>query len=228
MKRTKLFIASIAAGSIVLSSCATTNPYTGQQETSKATKGAIIGALGGAAVGALIGNKRSGGSSRKGAAWGALGGALAGAGIGGYMDNQEAQIRQQMEGTGVSVTRVGNDLILNMPSDITFRTGSSQIDSSFSETLGSVALVLKKYKKTSISVTGHTDSVGSTSSNQRLSVSRAQSVASALNYNGVSSNRTQIYGNGESTPVASNNTTNGKALNRRVELKIVPQQNQFQ
>ncbi len=228
MKQTNLLIASIVAGSIALSSCATTNPYTGERQTSKATTGAVVGALGGAAIGALIGNNRSSGSSRKYAIRGAVAGALAGGGIGHYMDQQEAQIRQQLESTGVSVTRIGNDLVLNIPSDITFKTGSSQLHIEFDETLKSVALILKKYNKTSISITGHTDSAGSASYNQDLSVSRATSVARLLGYNGVASNRTFTYGEGETSPIASNKTASGKAKNRRVELKIVPQQKYFQ
>ena len=221
-------IATLSASSILLSSCATQtiNPYTGQQQNSKAVSGAAMGAVAGGLIGALSGKNRSGGRKRH-ALKGAVLGALAGGGIGAYMDNQEAQIRRQMEGTGVSVTRSGNDLILNMPSDITFNTGSARIRPRFTETLRSVALILKKYKKTSISITGHTDSVGSSSFNQGLSVSRANSVASTLHYQGVQRYRTLTNGRGENSPVASNATARGKAKNRRVELRIVPQQNQF-
>lgn len=227
MKNTYSIIAGLTLGALALSSCTAVNPYTGQTETSKTTKGAVFGAAGGAALGALIGNNRSGGSSRKYAIRGAVAGGLAGAGIGNYMDQQEAQIRQQLQGSGVSVTRSGNDLILNMPSDITFSTGKSSIQPRFVSTLGSVALVLNKYNKTRIGITGHTDSDGSNAYNQNLSVARAQSVGYVLNSRGVTTNRILTGGRGETSPIASNASASGKAQNRRVELRIVPQQNQF-
>lgn len=205
----------------VLSSCTTVNPYTGQTQVSKTAAGAGIGVLGGAALGALIGD------NSESALKGALVGGAVGGGIGLYMDTQEAEVRRQLQGSGVSVKRVGNDLVLIMPSDITFSSGSSSLKSQFGSTLNSVALVIKKYKKTSISITGHTDSDGSDSSNQSLSVSRAQSVAADLNSRGVASNRLLTNGAGEKYPVASNSSASGKAANRRVELRIVPQNSQF-
>lgn len=213
-----IVVALVAA--FTLPSCTTVNPYTGQQQTSKTIQGGAIGALGGAAVGAMLGD-------RKDALKGAVVGGLLGGGIGSYMDTQEAEVRRQLRGTGVSVSRSGNDLILNMPSDITFRTGSAGIQPRFVNTLSSVALVLKKYNRTRISIVGHTDSVGSSASNQSLSIARARSVAGVLNSRGVAGSRILTYGQGESRPVASNSTTNGRAQNRRVELRIVPQQSQF-
>ena len=220
-------IASITIASLALSSCTTVNPNTGQKQPSKLVKGGVLGALGGAAIGALSGNNRTGGKSRDHAIKGAAIGALAGMGIGGYMDRQESKMRQGMSGSGVTVTRAGNDLILNMPSDITFGSGSSSIQPQFQDTLGSVAGVLSQYNKTQISITGHTDSDGSSSYNQGLSINRARSVANALNSQGVSSSRTQTYGEGEALPIASNNTSAGKAQNRRVVIRIIPQQSQF-
>ena len=220
-------IASITVASLALSSCTTVNPNTGQKQPSKLVKGGVLGALGGAAIGALSGNNRTGGKSRDHAIKGAAIGALAGMGIGGYMDRQESKMRQGMNGSGVTVTRAGNDLILNMPSDITFGSGSSSIQPQFQDTLGSVAGVLSQYNKTQISITGHTDSDGSSSYNQGLSINRARSVANALNSQGVSSSRTQTYGEGEALPIASNNTSAGKAQNRRVVIRIIPQQSQF-
>lgn len=227
MKISQTYTALGAIVAVTFSSCTTTNPYTGEKQISKTAAGTLIGAAGGAAIGALSGNNRTGGKSREHAIKGALIGGAVGGGIGIYMDQQEAQIRQQLQGTGVSVTRSGNDLILNMPSDITFKSGSSSVLPRFTSTLGSVALVLKKYKKTSISITGHTDSDGSPSYNQNLSVSRANSVAQSLSRQGVSGSRIQTYGRGEASPIASNSSTQGKAQNRRVELKIVPQSSQF-
>jgi len=225
MKHKIISILSIAA--LSLTSCTTIDPYTGQKKTSNTVKGAAIGTLGGAALGALIGNTRGGGKSRDYAIKGAIAGLVGGAGVGNYMDTQEALMRNQLRGTGVSVSRVGNDLVLNMPSDVTFNSGRSAIQPQFTDTLGSVAAVLKKYARTRISITGHTDSVGSASYNQGLSISRARSVASFLNSRGIKSGRILSYGQGESSPIASNNTSAGKAKNRRVEIRIVPEQGQY-
>ncbi len=224
MKHKIISIFSFAA--LSLTSCTSVDPYTGQQKTSNTVKGATMGVLGGAALGALIGNSRSGGKSREYAVKGAIAGLAAGAGIGNYMDTQEALMRNQLRGTGVSVTRVGNDIILNMPSDVTFNTGRADIQPQFADTLQSVASVLKKYARTRISITGHTDSDGSASSNQNLSNARARSVAGFLNSRGVISRRMDTYGAGESSPIASNNSSSGKAKNRRVVIRVNPQQGQ--
>ena len=218
---------SIALGSVVLfgaSSCYTTNAYTGQQQVSKTAAGAGIGAAGGAILGAVIGNNTGSGDGGRGALLGAAIGGLAGGGVGAYMDNQEAAIRYQLEDSGVSVTRDGNNIILNVPQDITFNSGSTQLRSQFTSTLDSVALVLAKYKETLVNVNGHTDSDGSDSYNQNLSQSRAVSVANYLASRQVASNRLIARGYGESQPIASNNTAAGKAQNRRVEIVIVPNQ----
>jgi len=206
----------------------TTNPYTGTQQVSKTTGGALVGAASGAALGALIGNTRTGGSSRKYAVRGAIAGALAGGVIGHYMDQQEAAIRQQLQGTGVSVTRVGNDLVLNMPSDITFKVNRSDIQPRFTSTLDSVALVFQKYRKTQVRIIGHTDSDGSHAYNQKLSLQRAYSVAEYFRARGVAPARLFREGMGETRPVAPNTSRSGKAKNRRVEVRIIPQQHMFQ
>jgi len=220
MKKKYSIIAGTMIASLSFQSCATTNAYTGEQQVSKTLKGGAIGAAAGALIGSLAGDSKD---ALKGAA---IGGILGG-GVGAYMDTQEAEIRRQLSGSGVSVTRAGNDLILNMPSDITFSSGSASIQSQFSSTLSSVGIVLKKYNKTAISVEGHTDSDGSASSNQSLSVARANSVAGVLSANGVANNRLLVSGAGESRPIASNDTAAGKSQNRRVELRIEPQQAQF-
>jgi outer membrane protein OmpA-like peptidoglycan-associated protein len=214
----------VAALGLGLTACTTTNAYTGEQQTSKTTQGALAGAAGGAIVGAIIGNNRGSGDAGKGAAWGAGVGALLGAGIGNYMDQQEAEIRRQLEGTGVSVTRQGNNIILNMPHDITFAVARDSIRPEFADTLNSVALVLNKYNRTLVNVDGHTDSDGSTSYNQGLSERRANSVAQYLSSRRVASQRLIVRGYGETRPVASNSSSAGKAKNRRVEIRIVPQQ----
>ena len=224
MKKTALLLCPLA---LIFSNCTTIDPYTGQQKTSKAAVGTGIGAVGGAVLGAVIGNNTGSGDSRKGALIGAGIGAGVGGGVGYYMDQQEAKIRQQLQGTGVSVTRSGEDIILNMPENITFGSGQSYLKSSFLPTLDSVVLVLNEFNKTSVAVEGHTDSDGSDSYNQGLSESRASSVANYLNSKGVNGGRLSPRGYGESSPVASNSTTAGKAANRRVELRIEPVQSQF-
>lgn len=205
----------------VLAGCQTTNPYTGEQQTSNTVKGAGIGAAAGAVIGAVAG----GGSSqerRKKALIGAGIGALAGAGVGAYMDQQEAQLRQQLQGTGVSVTRSGNNLILNMPGNVTFPTNQSAVNAGFYPTLNSVALVLKKYDKTLIDVVGYTDSTGPLDLNMRLSQDRANSVAAYLQNQGVLATRIATQGMGPQNPIASNDTADGRQANRRVELVLRP------
>ena len=168
-QRVKRVAAVIAVVALCLG-CGTTNPFTGEGEWSKTSKGALIGALGGAAVGALTGG------DAKAALIGAGVGALAGGAVGAYMDRQEAKLREQLAGTGVSVTRVGDNLILNMPGNITFATNSADIRSGFYGVLNSVNLVLKEFDKTIVEILGHTDSTGSLAYNQTLSEQRAQSV----------------------------------------------------
>ena len=218
---------SLTCACLALSSCTTVDPYTGETKTSNSAKAAAIGAISGGVIGALIGDNRTGGKSREYAIRGAALGALAGLGVGNYMDQQEAQIRQQLQGTGVSVTRSGDELILNMPSDITFKVNSSNLQQRFTSTLYSVALVLKKFNKTYVNVVGHTDSDGTEKYNMQLSVARARSVSNYLSRSGVSSNRIHSSGRGEYEPIASNSTQAGKAKNRRVQITIRPNQQQF-
>ena len=207
---------------LVLGGC-TTDPYTGEQKVSKTAWGAGIGAVGGAAtgavVGALTGNSKG---ARKGALIGAGVGTLAGAGVGLYMDKQEAKLREELARTGVSVTREGNNIRLNMPGHITFATNASDVVPGFYDVLNSVALVLKEYEKTYIDVLGHTDSTGEDAYNQALSERRALSVANYLVAQGVMQERFNVVGYGENRPIASNNTPEGRTQNRRVEIELAP------
>jgi outer membrane protein OmpA-like peptidoglycan-associated protein len=208
------------AASLTIAGCQTTDAYTGEKKVNKTTKGAGIGALAGAVIGAATGDNSK--ERRKRALIGAGVGALAGAGVGAYMDRQEAKLRAQLQGTGVSVTRNGNDLILNMPGNITFKTASADLNANFYQVLDSVTLVLKEFDKTLIDVEGHTDSDGSDSYNMQLSQQRAGSVGAYLQSHGVNPQRIVTVGVGEARPVASNATADGKQLNRRVELKLQP------
>ncbi|TNE58426.1 MAG: OmpA family protein [Alphaproteobacteria bacterium] len=221
------FTKSIGKGAAVLAlatsmaACTTLDPYTGQQKTSNATKGAIGGALAGAVLGALT-NTSDGKQAAKNAMIGAGIGALAGGAIGNYMDQQEMLLRQELEGTGVSVTRVGDSIMLNMPGNITFATDSSDINADFYRVLNSVGVVLNKFDKTYVDVMGHTDSTGSDAYNQGLSERRASSVAQYLASQRVMPQRLIVRGYGEMRPIASNDTDAGRQQNRRVEVQISP------
>ncbi len=138
------------------------------------------------------------------------------------MDQQEAELRAQLQGTGVSVTRVGDQIILNMPSNITFAVDSAAVQTGFNDTLISVGLVLKKFNKSVIDVYGYTDDTGSDAYNQDLSQRRAVAVATILANQGIDQRRFYIEGRGENDPIASNATETGRAQNRRVELQISP------
>lgn len=212
-------IAIVAMCATYLSACTTTDPYTGEQKVSNMAGGAGIGALAGAVGGLAIG----GGNKGRNALIGAGIGALAGGAIGGYMDNQESELRQQLQGTGVSVTRRGDSIVLNMPSNVTFATDQDQVIPPFFPTLNSVAIVLNKFSKTYIDINGHTDSTGSLAHNQGLSERRAASVANYLgDRGGVDQRRISTMGFGPSQPIASNATADGRAQNRRVEVLISP------
>jgi outer membrane protein OmpA-like peptidoglycan-associated protein len=212
-----LKVAVVAAAVIAVAGCETVNPYTQETQTSKAAKGAGIGAAAGAVVGLL-----TKGDKLQNALIGAGVGALAGGGVGYYMDVQEKKLRDRMAGTGVTVTRMGDNITLNMPSNITFALNSSDLNAQFFNALDGVSMVLKEYDKTVIEVAGHTDSSGSDQYNQALSERRAQAVAGYLGSHGVKTQRLITIGAGEGHPVASNDTEQGRAANRRVELTIVP------
>ncbi len=218
-KMTRALALMFVAG-LAIAGCQTFDPYTGEKKTSSATKGVAIGAVAGAVVGAISGSDAR--ERRKRALIGAGVGGLAGGAVGVYMDNQEAELRKELEGTGVSVTRNGDDITLNMPSNISFASGSADLDSRFFPVLDSVAKVLKKYDKTLVEVAGHTDSVGSAESNQSLSERRANTVAQYLIGRGLLRDRAIIVGAGENRPVADNASAEGRALNRRVELSLLP------
>ena len=210
----------VALAATYLSACTTTDPYTGEQKVSNTAGGAAIGAGMGAVAGLLIGNNPV--QRRNAALIGAGVGALAGGAVGNYMDTQEAELRAQLQGTGVSVTRAGDRIILNMPSNVTFATGDDRVSPDFYPTLDSVAIVLRKFDRTLIDVDGHTDSVGNAAFNQDLSERRANSVANHLASRGIDQRRMSTMGYGLERPIASNATESGRAQNRRVEIAISP------
>jgi outer membrane protein OmpA-like peptidoglycan-associated protein len=206
----KIAVAMSLVGALTLAGCTTTNPFTGESQISNTAGGALLGAGGGAIGGAVIG-AAVGGDARVGALIGAGVGALAGGAIGNYMDQQEAELRAQLQGTGVSVTRVGDNIVLNMPSNITFGVNQSDVQPQFQSTLASVAIVLQKYNSTLVDIIGHTDSTGSASYNLTLSNQRATSVARVLSQNGENSQRFFVEGRGFRQPIASNDPAAGRA-----------------
>jgi outer membrane protein OmpA-like peptidoglycan-associated protein len=215
--KSKLLAAAALAALVTTSAC-TTDPETGERRISKTAIGGIGGALGGYLLGDLVGGRRD----RTEKILGAGIGGLAGAGIGAYMDKQERDLRARTAGTDVQVTREGDNLVLNIPSGITFAYDSADVQPQFKRTLDQVAETLAQYNQTYIDVYGHTDSTGSDAYNQTLSERRATSVADYLAGRGVQPARIGTRGFGETQPIASNDTDAGRAANRRVEVKIVP------
>lgn len=217
MNRPTKIAAALLVAALPLTAC-TTNPETGEKQISKAAIGGIGGALGGYLLGDLIGGRRD----RTEKIVGAGIGAVAGAGVGYYMDQQEKKLREQTAGTGVEVVRDGDQLVLDMPSEVTFAFGSANLSPEFRTTLDKVGSTLTQYEKTYVDVLGHTDSVGSDAFNQSLSEQRAASVADYLAGRGVQRARLATKGYGESQPKASNTSEEGRAQNRRVEIRLVP------
>ena len=198
---------------LVTAACTTINPYTGEQRTSNAVR---YGAIGGVVCGLIGAAENSRRARNAGLGCGAIG-----AGIGAYMDAQEAELRAELQGTGVQVERNGDQLNLIMPGNVTFNTNEFGIRNEFFPVLDSVAQVLYKFTDTNLVVTGHTDSTGSADYNYNLSNRRATSVANYLATRGVDQGRLISQGVGPDQPIASNANESGRAQNRRVELQIV-------
>jgi outer membrane protein OmpA-like peptidoglycan-associated protein len=217
MKRARNLALLLAVATLPLTACVT-DPDTGKKKISKTAIGGIGGLVGGYLIGDLVGGK----SDRTEKILGAGIGAVAGAGVGYYMDQQEKKLREKTAGTGVDVIRDGDNLILDLPSDVTFPVNSYTVQPQFQQTLATVAGTLKEYEKTYIDVLGHTDSSGSDAYNQTLSENRAKAVANVLMGNGVQQARIATKGYGESQPKASNADAAGRAANRRVEIRLVP------
>jgi outer membrane protein OmpA-like peptidoglycan-associated protein len=216
----KIFIA-LTGLALMTAACTTTDPHTGAVVRDNTKTNAIIGAAVGAGLGYAT-NTNRGEQGRKNALIGAGVGALAGAAVGKYMDRQQAELRKELAGTGIGVTRNGDNIILNMPSDVTFATNSATIESSFYGTLNDVATVLNKYPSTFVDIVGHADSTGGDALNQDLSERRANSTASYLVSRAVVNQRLFVAGLGETQPIASNDTVEGRAKNRRVEITLRP------
>lgn len=218
MRKTSLVACLMAA--TAMTACTTTDPYTGQPVRSNTRTGAIIGGVVGAGLGYLSNDKSEQG--RKNALLGAGIGALAGAGVGTYMDRQQAELRRELANTGVTVTRQGDNIVLNMPSDVTFAVDRSDVQPQFHTVLNEVAGTLNQYPSTLIDVVGHADATGADAYNQALSERRASSVASYMVSRSVLPARLFVAGQGERQPIASNDTETGRSQNRRVEIILRP------
>ncbi len=221
--KTLKFIMITAGLTVALGGCETLqtyNPFTGEKETSNAAKGAAIGAAAGAVAGLASGDDAV--ERRQRALIGAGIGALAGGAVGYYMDRQEAKLREELAGSGVSVTRIGDNITLNMANNVKFATNSADLNPAYLDVLTSVSKVLSEYEQTVVEVAGHTDSSGSEDYNLSLSQKRAGSVAKYLETRGIINERLLTIGLGESMPVADNSQSMGMQANRRVEITMVP------
>jgi outer membrane protein OmpA-like peptidoglycan-associated protein len=213
--------AAALIATLTLGGCAT---YTGQtndpNDPNRTRNAALIGAGIGAVAGLLSGGNAT--ERRQRALVGVGVGGLAGGAVGAYQDRQEAELRRQTAGTGIEVSRDGDVIKLNLPDGVTFDFGKANLKSQFYPALDNVANTLAQYNQTIVEVSGHTDSVGSDAANQTLSVQRANSVGNYLIGKGLVRERFEIVGFGETQPVASNDTDSGRALNRRVEIRVLP------
>lgn len=201
--------------------CTTMDPYSSAPTRNNTGTGAIAGALGGAVLGYLT-NTSNGEQGRRNALIGAGVGALGGAAVGNYMDRQQRALEAELSGTGVGVARQGDNLVLRMPSDVTFAVNQSNIEPRFDSVLRDVSQVLTQYDRSLVDVVGHTDSSGGDAINQPLSERRAIAVANSLIQSGVQRERLFVAGQSARVPIASNATVEGRAQNRRVEILIRP------
>jgi outer membrane protein OmpA-like peptidoglycan-associated protein len=220
--RSKIFLAGACVTALLgATACTTMDPYSSTPQRNNTGTGAIAGALGGALLGYLT-NTSNSEQGRKNALIGAGVGALGGAAVGQYMDRQQRALEAELSGSGVGVARQGDNLVLRMPSDVTFATNQSDIQPRFVDTLNDVARVLQEYDRSTVDVVGHTDSSGGDSINQPLSERRAGSVAGYLIQQGVMPERLIVRGVSSRNPIADNGTPEGRAQNRRVEVLIRP------
>lgn len=217
MNKFHWMISAFVAGTLMATSACVTDPNTGQKKISRTAIGGVGGAVVGGLLGGLIGGKT-------GRIVGAGLGGVAGGVVGYKMDQQIKTLREQTSGTGVDVTETdgGKAILVNLPDGVTFDVGSATLQPAFRATLDKVAQSMIDYPQSLIDVYGHTDSTGSDAFNQRLSEQRATTVMNYLISRGVPASRLRSQGFGETMPVASNDTVDGRAKNRRVEIKIVP------
>ncbi|MEN1928183.1 OmpA family protein [Luteimonas sp. MJ250] len=217
----RILLVSLATSAVMLTSCAT---YTGQtsdpNDPNRTRTGALVGAGIGAVAGLLSGSDAT--ERRQRALVGAGVGGLAGGAVGVYQDRQEAELRRQTAGTGIVVDREGDVIKLNLPDGVTFDFNKTELKPQFYPALNNVAATLADYNQTIVEVAGHTDNVGGDAVNQRISEQRANSVGNYLIGQGLQRERFEIVGFGKTMPIADNSTEQGRAQNRRVEIRVVP------
>jgi outer membrane protein OmpA-like peptidoglycan-associated protein len=207
MKNLRLSWIFVVFAALLFSGCATFN---------KTQKGAAVGTVAGGSMGAVIG--RASGNTALGAIIGAAVGGTAGAVIGNQMDKQAEEIKKTVP--DAKVERVGEGIVVEFSSNVLFGFDKSDLSYDAKTSLDKLVTVLNTYPDTDIEIQGHTDSKGSNSYNQALSVRRARAVSDYLNTRGISSNRERIMGFGETVPKYDNNTAAGRDENRRVEFLI--------
>lgn len=217
MKKSRLIVSSLAVLSLVTVTACVTDPNTGERKVSRTA----IGGVGGAGLGYLLGGLIGGKTAR---IVGAGIGGVAGGVVGYKMDQQIKELKESTAGSGIDVTETpdGQSILVNLPNGVTFAVDSTTITPTFQGTLDQIAASMTKYPDSLIDVMGHTDSTGSDAYNLDLSKRRAEAVANYLSMRGVSRARIATTGYGEQYPVADNSTEEGRALNRRVEIRITP------
>ena len=218
IRKQTLTVAAVAA--MAVAGCQTIEPYSGQPQRNQTGTAALLGAGIGVAAGLLTGDSAV--ERRQHALIGAGLGGLAGAAVGSYQDRQQAALNEKLRNTQVEVDRKGDNITLNMPGHVTFAFNSSNLAPEFYPVLNDVAGVLREFDQTVVEVAGHTDNIGSEEVNQRLSEQRAGAVAQYLAAQGVDPQRLITVGGGKRYPIASNDTAEGRAANRRVEITLVP------
>ena len=212
--RKQMAVTAALASALLITGCANTG---GMSDTTRRTAtGAGVGALGGAAIGAI-----AGGHAGKGALIGAGVGALGTYIWSQNLEKQKREMEAATQGTGVGVTQTAdNQLKLDIPSDISFDTGRADIKGNFAPILDRFAEGLRNNPNAEVRIIGHTDSTGSDAINNPLSLQRAESTRNYLTSRGVNGARIQVQGMGSRQPIASNNTAEGRAKNRRVEIYV--------
>ncbi|MCV2875313.1 OmpA family protein [Rhodobacteraceae bacterium XHP0102] len=209
-------VAGLTALSLALGGCVQSTAT--DPNANRTRDGAIVGAM----LGGFLGATRDGDNNRRDAVIGAAAGAAIGAGIGSMLDRQAADLRAQMENENILIQNTGDELIVTLPEGILFDTDSAAIRAMLQSDLRALAQNLQSYPDTTVDVIGHTDNTGSSGYNMDLSSRRASAVAGVLLEEGVAPWRVRSFGRGESEPVASNLTPEGRQQNRRVEIFIRP------
>lgn len=222
MHRTRFTVVCLLTA-VGVAACAT-DEYGRKRPMTDAERGAIIGAASGAVLGGVVAKKKN---RKKGILLGAVGGGIAGTAVGAYMDKQKQDLEKvlapERSAGSIQVEKLAGDILrVTMTEQTAFEVDSAQIKPGFHTTMDKIGNVMNRYGKTHLTIVGHTDSTGTTQHNQGLSERRAQAVRSYFASQGVIPERMAAEGKGEAAPRSSNNTAEGRRLNRRVEVYIEP------